>query len=62
MNIPAESVDAAYDKFGHLDITSSDIEGILEAAAPHIWGAAYRAGHLDAATGTFRPWALEATA
>jgi len=40
--IPAPAVDAAYDAFRHLDITSSDIEGILEAAAPHMLNLAKR--------------------
>jgi hypothetical protein len=29
---------------------------ILEASAPCLWDEAYRAGHLDAASGVFRPW------
>jgi hypothetical protein len=34
--IPEEAVEAAYDVSTHLDITTSDIERILEAAAPHM--------------------------
>jgi hypothetical protein len=36
MNIPPEAIDSAFDKFRHLDITTADIEGILEAAAPYM--------------------------
>lgn len=46
--IPAEAVDAAYDKFRHLDITTSDVEGILEAAAPRMMAEAWREGYSDA--------------
>lgn len=42
--IPAEAVEAAYDKFHHLDITTADIEGILEAAAPHMLAEAWEEG------------------
>ena len=56
MTIPERAVDAAHDAFCHLDIAKSDIEGILAAGAPYLWEVAYRAGHLDSATGTFRPW------
>lgn len=34
--IPDEAIDAAYDASIRLDITTSDIERILEAAAPHM--------------------------
>jgi hypothetical protein len=34
--IPDEAVEAAYDVSTHLDITTSDIERILEAATPHL--------------------------
>jgi len=54
--IPEAAYEAAYEVSGRLDISASDIERILEAAAPYLWEAAYRAGHLDAATGVFRPW------
>lgn len=34
--IPADAIEAAYDKYQHLGLNASDIEGILETAAPHM--------------------------
>ena len=48
--IPAEAVEAAYDKYLHLGLNATEIEGILEAAAPHI-----RARALDDAKDALNP-------
>lgn len=42
--IPDEAVEAAYDASLHLNITTSEIERILEAAAPHLMAGAWDEG------------------
>jgi hypothetical protein len=61
MNISAEAVEAAYDVSTHLNITTSEIERILEAAAPHLmaaaWDEAYKHGVEDERTSA--AWATD---
>jgi hypothetical protein len=55
--IPAEAVEAAVHRSWHLEITTSDVREILEAAAPHmlagVWDEGERAG-VDAMNGKIR--------
>jgi hypothetical protein len=42
--ISDEAVEAVYDKFFHLGLSATQIEGILEAAAPYIAAQAWDEG------------------